>query len=151
MLKIDDDNNIYLTRGDTATLDVYITDEDGVSYVMAADDRLIFSVRRLAGKGEVLITKVVSSPTIYLDTDDTKVLSFGKYKYDIFLYNETSEKLDTFIADRVVELKDMVNYIITTTYVTRTYIENMTYYKQALVILTQLNTMLKALKQKPTK
>ena len=72
MLKIDDENNIYLTRGDTATLDVYITDEDGVSYVMAADDRLIFSVRRLAGKGEVLISKVVSSPTIYIDTADTK-------------------------------------------------------------------------------
>lgn len=109
MLKIDDDNNIYLTRGDTATLDVYITDEDGVSYVMAADDRLIFSVRRLAGKGEVLISKVVSSPTIYLDTDDTKVLSFGKYKYDIFLFNETSEKLDTFIADRIFELGEEVH------------------------------------------
>lgn len=57
----------------------------------------------------------------------------------------------TFIADQLVELKDMVNYIITTTYVTRTYVENMTYYKQALVILQQLNTMLKALIQKTTK
>jgi len=57
----------------------------------------------------------------------------------------------TFIADQLVELKDMVNYVITTTYVTRTYVENMTYYKQALVVLEQLNTMLKALIQKPSK
>lgn len=57
----------------------------------------------------------------------------------------------TFIADKLVELKDMVNYIITTTYVTRTYVENMVYYKQALVVLEQLNSMLKALVQKPAK
>ena len=57
----------------------------------------------------------------------------------------------SFIADQLIELKDMVNYTITTTYITRTYVENMTYYKQALVILEQLNTMLKALVQKPTK
>lgn len=57
----------------------------------------------------------------------------------------------TFIADQLVELKDMVNYIITTTYITRTYVENMTYYKQSLVILTQLNTMLKALAKKSLK
>lgn len=57
----------------------------------------------------------------------------------------------TFIADQLVELKDMVNYVITTTYVTRTYVENMAYYKQALVVLEQLNTMLKALIQKPAK
>ena len=57
----------------------------------------------------------------------------------------------TFIADQLVELKDMVNYIITTTYITRTYVENMTYYKQSLVILTQLNTMIKELIKKQPK
>ena len=57
----------------------------------------------------------------------------------------------TFIADQLVELKDMVNYIITTTYITRTYVENMTYYKQSLVILTQLNTMLQELNKKDAK
>ena len=57
----------------------------------------------------------------------------------------------TFIADQLVNLKDMVNYIITTTYITRTYVENMTYYKQALVVLEQINTMLKALVSKSTK
>ena len=57
----------------------------------------------------------------------------------------------TFIADQLIELKDMVNYAITTTYITRTYVENMAYYKQALLVLEQLNTMLKALVKKPTK
>ena len=57
----------------------------------------------------------------------------------------------TFITDQLVSLKDMVNYVITTTYVTRTYVENVAYYKQALLVLQQLNTMLKALVQKPSK
>ena len=57
----------------------------------------------------------------------------------------------SFIADQLIELKDMVNYVITTTYVTRTYVENMAYYKQALVVLEQLNSMLKALVKKPVK
>lgn len=64
-------------------------------------------------------------------------------------YNNTRPL--TFITDQLVGLKDMVNYVITTTYVTRTYVENMAYYKQALVVLEQLNSMLKALVQKPAK
>lgn len=57
----------------------------------------------------------------------------------------------TFIADQLIDLKDMVNYVITDTYVTKTYVENMAYYKQSLVVLSQINTMLKALIQKPAK
>ena len=57
----------------------------------------------------------------------------------------------TFIADQLVDLKDMVNYIITDVYITRTYVENVTYYKQCLLTLTQLNEMLKALIHKPSK
>ena len=55
-----------------------------------------------------------------------------------------------FIADKMIELKDMVNYIINTTYSTRTYIENLTTYKQCLLVLQQINTMLKGLVQKPS-
>ena len=56
-----------------------------------------------------------------------------------------------FIADKLIEMKDMVNMTITTTYSTKTYVENLTTYKQCLLILQQLNTMLKGLVQKSTK
>ena len=39
----------------------------------------------------------------------------------------------------------MVNYIINTTYNTRTYVENLTEYKKFLVILQQIDNMLKSL------
>ena len=42
-------------------------------------------------------------------------------------------------------IKDMVNSIITTTYGTKTYVENLTVYKQCLLILKQVDEMLKGL------
>ena len=56
-----------------------------------------------------------------------------------------------FVGEKLVEMKDMVNYIITTTYITKTYVENMATYKQCLLMLQQINTMLKGLVQKPIK
>ena len=56
-----------------------------------------------------------------------------------------------FIADKLVELKDMVNSIITITYSTKTYVENLTVYKQCLLVLQQINTMLKGIVQKDPK
>ena len=109
MLNIDNDNNIYLTRGDTCILDIEITDKDGDPYIMTPNDELIFAVRRLAGKGEVLIRKEISVPVITLTTNDTKNLSFGKYKFDIHLYNSGSHVLDTFIADKIFELGEEVH------------------------------------------
>ena len=56
-----------------------------------------------------------------------------------------------FVADKLVELKDITNMVITTTYVTKTYVENLVIYKQCLLMLQQINTMLKAIVQKPSK
>lgn len=109
MLNIDDENNIYLTRGDTAILRVAITDETGEPYTMLPDDKLIFTVRRLAGKGTPIIDKTVAGNIITISTDDTKDLSFGKYKFDIYLYNSSSNKLDTFIADKIFDIGEEVH------------------------------------------
>lgn len=109
MLIIDDDNNIYLTRGDTATFDIDIKDAEGNPYSMDTNDRVIFTLRRLAGKGIPLITKTSATPEFSLATDDTSSLSFGKYKYDIFLYNQVSENLDTFIANKIFEIGEEVH------------------------------------------
>lgn len=109
MLVIDENNNIILTRGDTATLDIELTNESGEPYEMTANDRIIFSVRRLYGVGDVLIEKTSSTPVIELSTIDTKNLSFGSYKYDIYLYNSLTHNLDTFIADRTFTIGSEVH------------------------------------------
>lgn len=108
MLKIDD-NNIYLTRGDTAILRVAITDETGEPYTMLPEDRLIFTVRRIPDRGTPVISKTVAGNVITLLTEDTKDLTFGKYKFDIYLYNSSSDKLDTFIAEKIFELGEEVH------------------------------------------
>ena len=50
-----------------------------------------------------------------------------------------------FIANRTAELRDMTSYIITDTYITRTYVENLVEYKKSLLILSQINATLKGL------
>lgn len=108
MLKIEE-NNIYLTRGDTAILRVIITDATGEPYTMLPEDRLIFTVRKLADIGSPLIDKTVAGNVITISTDDTKDLTFGKYKFDIYLYNSNTQKLDTFIAEKIFELGEEVH------------------------------------------
>lgn len=100
MLYIDEDNNIKLTRGDTAIIDVELKDEYGEPYAMTANDRLIFTLRKIWDKGNILLEKTVSIPEFNFSTQDTKNLDFGTYCYDIYIYNTSSEKLDTFIAEK---------------------------------------------------
>ena len=100
MLKIDDENNVYLTRGDTAIFDVILTTDDGDPYTMTSNDELIFTIRRIAGKGEEVVKKTVTAPEISLDTDDTKDLTFGPYKYDVYIHNILTDEIDTFIANK---------------------------------------------------
>ena len=58
-------------------------------------------------------------------------------------YNNT--RVLAFITDKVLDLKDMVHSIITVSYSTKTYVENLTVYKQCLLILKQIDNMLKGL------
>ena len=99
MVKIED-NNIYLTRGDTVTFDLELLDEDDEPYVMSSDEYIVFSLRRLYGKGKVLLTIQSDTPSFSLSTDDTKDLTFGEYMYDVYLMNESDNSLNTFIADK---------------------------------------------------
>lgn len=98
MLKIDEEDNIYLTRGDTAIIDIALFDEDGEPYAMLSSDRLVFTLRKLYDKGVILIEKEVDEPSFSFTSADTKDLDFGAYVYDIYLQN--TGKIDTFIAEK---------------------------------------------------
>lgn len=108
MVKIDD-NNIYLTRGDTVTFDLDLTDEDDNPYIMRSDEYIVFSLRRLYAKGEVLLTIQSDTPSFSISTNDTKNLSFGNYKYDVYLMNESDNSLNTFIADKELYIGEEVH------------------------------------------
>ena len=77
----------------------------------------------------------------YVDLYETLNNIFANINKITKTYNNS--RLLDFISDKVVELRDRVNYIITDTYLTRTYVENLVVYTQCLSILHQISTMLK--------
>ena len=54
-----------------------------------------------------------------------------------------------YISSQTTELKDTVNYIITTTYITRTYAENLVEYKRCLLMMSRINDLLQCVIQRP--
>lgn len=99
MLKIDENNNVYLTRGDTAVIDVQIYNPDGSEHIMTNEERMIFTLRKMYDKGHPLIAKSYSAPVLYIYTYDTENLTFGDYHFDIYLKNINTNTIDTFIAE----------------------------------------------------
>ena len=60
---------------------------------------------------------------------------------------ENTRVLD-YITTKLIELNDMVNTIITVTYHTKTFAENLSVYKQCLLMLKQIETMISQLSAK---
>ena len=56
--------------------------------------------------------------------------------------SDTTINVIAFITEKLIELKDMVNFNITKNYKSKTYIENYTDYEQSLAILSTLNKIL---------
>lgn len=109
MLYIDQDNNIKLTRGDTAIIDIEITNADGEPYIMRNFDSLIFTVKRMYNDSAEVIRKELQTPVLTLTSNDTKNLSFGKYRFDIYIYNSETHNLDTFIYEKIFEVAEEVH------------------------------------------
>ena len=110
MVLVDNENNVRITRGDSVVFDVDIVDTDGNPYTMRANESIIFTVRKMYGKGNILIQKEASGPVIELLSEDTNLLPFGNYHYDIFLYNEETDMIDTFIAARDFIIESEVHF-----------------------------------------
>lgn len=99
-------NVIYLTRGDSMTLTVSITDSDGNAYTPVSTDTIRFALKHnkytMGNKdfsdAAPLLTKSISYSTLELtlDPDDTADLDFGVYAYDIEL-TDGDGNVDTFI------------------------------------------------------
>ena len=62
-----------------------------------------------------------------------------------------NSRIIEYISKKTAELRDMISFIITDTYITKTYVENLVTYRKSLLILSQINAVLKGLIQRPTK
>lgn len=83
--KDEDCNTIRITRGDSLTINVILTDDEGYEYVPVEGDEVWFTVKKSAAADEVLIHKAIDINDLVLDLveEDTKDLAFGNYRYEI--------------------------------------------------------------------
>lgn len=81
----DDDNTIRITRGDSLTVNVSLTDQDGFPYEPVEGDQVIFTMKKSAKSEEVLIQKDIDIQTLEINfvESDTENFAFGNYVYEI--------------------------------------------------------------------
>lgn len=91
MLRIED-GYIYLTRGDTAYLNVAITNQDGTAYVPRTIDTLTLTLKKNIADTVPALQKIADySARFTLLPDDTRALDYGKYLFDVQLETAESE------------------------------------------------------------
>lgn len=90
--------NITLTRGNTAELLVLPKNDDDTPYILASDDKVLFTVKNRVGKGLVQKTLTASAQdpetgeiTIVLAPEDTIELAPQAYTYDVLLVTESGD------------------------------------------------------------
>ncbi len=82
MLTIKQNNDIHLTQGDSAYLNVEITNDDGTPYNIKEGDTLTMTVK--ATNGTLIFSKTVQAyESIIIEPQDTINVGVGRYKYDI--------------------------------------------------------------------
>lgn len=104
MLKIDN-NKITLTRGDTLTLELTLTNADGTAYEAESGDSLRFAISSDYNGGKQYVLKHEQNiPTDTLSftmlASDTKKLDYKTYNYDIEL-THADGSVDTVISSTI--------------------------------------------------
>ena len=92
-------NIIKLTQGDSLTTKVSITSPDGTTeYVPSNEDQIRFALKKEYTDKKALIVKTIPNDTLILrlESEDTKKLSPGEYRYDIQI-TLSDGTVDTFI------------------------------------------------------
>ncbi len=104
MLKIDN-NKITLTRGDTLTLKLTLTNTDGTEYAPESGDSLRFAISE--GYEDSAYYALKYEQVIPIDTlsftmlaSETKKLEYKEYNYDIEL-THADETVDTIISSQI--------------------------------------------------
>ena len=94
-------NDISLTRGDTMTMKIRLTDTNGDLYIPGAGDVIRFAMKKSYHDATPLITQNAvidgSDITITLQPGATANLEFGAYRYDIQL-TTGGGVVDTFVS-----------------------------------------------------
>ena len=88
MYKIDDKNNIFLTRGDTCVLKLAVTDSEEQPYDYS-NDTVQLTVKTSTYTNTAIIQKNISGDSFVIEPSDTANLEYGKYVYDVQIITST--------------------------------------------------------------
>lgn len=111
MLLIDNENNIMLTRGDTAVLNLEVT-IDGEAYDYS-NDLVQFTVKKNTVTDSIIIQKTFSGSSVTIEPEDTENLDYQTLKYDVQVITQ-SGKVYTVIPPRNFTIAEEVNFDGTT-------------------------------------
>lgn len=112
MLVIDENNNIWLTRGDSAVITLTVT-ENGTPYDYS-EDLTQFTVKRNTVTEDIIIQKTFTGSSISLTPDDTKDLYYQDLKFDVQLITPAGE-VHTVIAPSDFIIMEEVNFNVSRT------------------------------------
>lgn len=84
MFKIANNKSIYLTRGDTAIINLSL--KIGYkTYEVAKNDKCVLTVKKSTKSPDALLTKELSNGQFIIKPEDTSTMDYGTYKYDVQL------------------------------------------------------------------
>ena len=85
-------NEVSLTRGDSADLQVIIYDLEGNVYELQTGDILTFTMKYNCVTEDIIIQKdITSGSTIHIQPTDTNELAYGSYWFDVQLTKADSK------------------------------------------------------------
>ena len=98
MFIIDENNNISITKGDAATLQLELFKDDE-PYTMQSGEHLHFAVKAALDYNYTLFSKYVDTPEINFYPSDTFSLSCCEFDYSITLEKANGDR-DTFLTGK---------------------------------------------------
>ena len=107
--------DIYLIRGDSASLLIRLQEKNGAPHPLAEGDTIYFTVKQTATDMEKVLQKVIKEFTeegvaeINFLPTDTKNLDFGQYKYDI-QWNRVDGSVQTLVPVSKFWLMEEITY-----------------------------------------
>lgn len=88
VFKVDEDNTIHLTRGDTARFSIgpVVNTITNTNYTPTPEDTVTMTIKKTVLQADPCVQIIVpGGEVLHIKPEDTKAMAFGKYVYDIQL------------------------------------------------------------------
>lgn len=88
VFKVDEDNTIHLTRGDTARFSIgrIVNTVTNTDYTPTPEDTVTMTIKKTVMDSAPCVRLTVpGGDVLHIKPEDTKAMAFGKYVYDVQL------------------------------------------------------------------